>query len=68
MKKGTTMNDRELKSKIYFAQKNLIQSYRNYKHNLDNKNGEISVSACIDLINEYENELEELFKIKQGVK
>jgi hypothetical protein len=64
MKKENNMNDREINLKIYFAQTNLIKSYRNYKHNLDNNNGEIAVSTCIDLINQYEKELEELLKIK----
>ncbi|WP_215407491.1 hypothetical protein [Vibrio gigantis] len=50
---------------VYLAQTNVIKSYRNYKYNLDNKNGETSISACEDMIKSTEEELDSLITKKR---
>lgn len=42
---------------VYLAQTDTIKSYRNYKHNLDENNGSISIEACEDMIKSCEEKL-----------
>ncbi|ANS84053.1 hypothetical protein VSVS12_00229 [Vibrio scophthalmi] len=50
---------------VYLAQTNVIKSYRNYKYNLDNKNGKTAIAACEDMIKSTEEELEVLMTKKR---
>lgn len=42
---------------VYLSQTDTIKSYRNYKYNLDNRNGEITILACEDMIKSCEEKL-----------